>query len=259
MLIILTMIEIKNIKKYYTKKKLIGSNIVKAVDGVGFSIKKGETYGLVGESGSGKTTIGKIVIGILKPDTGNIYFKNIDIYNSKNNILKTIRTKYQIVFQNPLDSLNPKMNILSILSEGLNINRKDIDLKKEINKLLDCVELPKKTIDKYPHELSGGEKQRIAIARSISVAPEFLILDEPVSALDVSVQSQILNLLRSLQKDLGLTYLFISHDLGVIRYMSDRIGVMYKGKIIEEGRTKTIFGNPKNMYTKKLIHSIPSI
>lgn len=255
-------VKVSNLRKEYSAKK---TNIFKrkgkilAVDDVSFTINKGETYGLVGESGSGKTTTGFIVNGLVKSSRGSIEIdgKNINLlsYTRK----KELRGKMQFVFQDPYSSLNPKKRINHILEEALIIHgHRDSKLRKEkVLETLELVGLDGSYLERYPHELSGGQRQRIGIARAIILKPEFIILDEPVSALDVSVQAQILNLLKDLQKKMNLTYLFISHDLNVIHYMSDKVGVMYKGKIVEEAPAEKIFDIPLHPYTKALISCLP--
>lgn len=224
---------------------------VKAVDGVSLSIEKGEAFGLVGESGSGKTTLGKIILGLTKPDSGR---------------LSVNTEKAQVIFQDPYNSLDPKMKIFDILAEGLilKVSRgKGLgyreNLKKRVEDVLGLVKLPANALNKYPHQFSGGERQRIAIGRAVLTDPEFIVCDEPVSSLDVTVQLQILNLLKEIQKKLSITYLFISHDLRVIRYMCGRVAVMREGRIVEEGSVADIYKSPRDPYTKSLISSIIDI
>ena len=207
-----------------------------------FEIKKGETYGLVGESGSGKTTLGKLVLGIFKPDSGTI---DVSAKNA------------QVIFQDPFNSLDPKMRIKDIVAEGLVVRKSAVGGRVE--EILDLVKLPKKSATKYPYQFSGGERQRIAIARAVITRPEFIVCDEPVSSLDVTVQLQILKLLKEIQKDLAITYLFISHDLRVIKYMCNKVAVMKQGKIVEEGMTATVYSNPSISYTKLFLSSILDI
>ncbi len=223
------------------------SGVVKAVDGVTLSIEKGETFGLVGESGSGKTTLGKMILGIIKPDYGSV-------------LLNT--QKPQVIFQDPYNSLDPKMRVADIVAEGLKIepaSHAQTTIMEQVQEALELVKLPKSAKSKYPHQFSGGERQRIAIARAIITRPEFIVCDEPVSSLDVTVQLQILKLLKEVQKELGITYLFISHDLRVIKYMCARVAVMKQGKIVEEAVTEELYSNPSDPYTKLLLSSILKI
>ncbi|MEK8127906.1 dipeptide ABC transporter ATP-binding protein [Paenibacillus filicis] len=255
------LIVVDNIKKHYTQSsKLFGLNrsVVKAVDGVSFELAAGETLGLVGESGCGKSTTGRAVLYLERPTEGTTRFNGQDLSLLKAEQLRELRKDMQIVFQDPYSSLNVRMKIRDILSEpfrihGLHTGR-EIQMVKE---LLEMVGLPPASLDKYPHEFSGGQRQRIVIARAIALRPKFIVCDEPVSALDVSVQSQIVNLFGQLQKELDLTYLFISHDLSVVRHVSDRVGVMYLGKMVELGDKKTIFQKPLHPYTQALMSAIP--
>lgn len=235
---------------------------MKAVDGVTLTIAKGEAYGLVGESGSGKSTIGNMIIGLLEPSTGTISYNGKKLWRGK----KYIRPQpglMQIVFQDPQSSLDSRFRIRDIITEPVRALHKSKQKQKldrrYLTELMQRVGMHEDHLERYPHEFSGGQRQRIAIARAIITDPEFIILDEPTSALDVSVQAQILNLLKSLQKERELTYLFISHDMSVIRYMSDKIGVLYHGKLVEEGDTEKIFATPKQAYTKKLFSSLPQL
>lgn len=250
------MLEVKNLKKYFQTKK----GLLHAVDDINFKIKKGETLGLVGESGCGKSTTGRVVLRLLDATDGEIIFdgKNILKYDKKQ--MKTFRESAQIVFQDPFASLNPRMSISEIIGEPLVINKKFRDkqeLAKTVRKLMDTVGLSDRLENSYPHELDGGRRQRIGIARALALNPSFIVQDEPVSALDVSIQAQILNLMSDLQKEFQLTYLFISHDLGVIKHVSDNIAVMYLGKIVEMSDYKSIFQNPLHPYTKALLSAIP--
>ncbi|MEH6942083.1 ABC transporter ATP-binding protein [Bacillus sp. JJ722] len=256
------LLEVRNLKKYYPKKgQLFGqpSNYIKAVDEISFSINKGETLGLVGESGCGKSTTGKSVLRLIEPTDGQIILDGTDITRINGSDLRKIRKDLQMVFQDPFATLNPKHMVGDIISEPIRnyetINKRM--LRKEVLQLLDRVGLPKDAYYKYAHEFSGGQRQRIGIARALALKPKLIVADEPVSALDVSVQSQILNLLKLLQVEDQLTYLFIAHDLSVVKHMSHRIGVMYLGNIIELADSTTIYNNPLHPYTQALLSAIP--
>lgn len=257
-------IEIKNLKvEYNTKKGIFGTpQVVHAVNGVSFNIKKGEILAIAGESGCGKSTLAKAIMLLVKSSEGSIFLDDTDVLNlPKQYDLKDYYKKVQMIFQNPYSSLNPKMKIGEILREPLEINTNLS--KSEIDKIIEekilKVGLDKNCLELYPHEFSGGQRQRIAIARSLVLNPEFIIADEPVSALDVSIQAQIINLLKQLKNDFNLTFLFISHDLSVIKYLSDRIAIMYLGEIVEIGKTEEIFNNPMHPYTKALLSAVPAI
>lgn len=260
----MNLLEIKNLNvTYQTKKGLIGKiQTVHAVNNVSLDIQKGEILAIAGESGCGKSTLAKAIMKLVQSDSGEILLNRENVLNLKHNKdLKKFYQKVQMIFQNPYSSLNPKMKIGEILKEPLIINT---DLKKEeITKIVEekikKVGLDKSALNLYPHEFSGGQRQRIAIARSLILNPEFIIADEPVSALDVSIQAQIINLLKQLKEDFNLTFLFISHDLSVIKYLSDRIAIMYLGEVVEIGRTEEIFKNPKHPYTKALLSSVPEL
>ncbi len=234
-------------------------SIVKAVDEVSFSIAPGETLGLVGESGCGKSTIGRCIVRLLEPTGGNIRLMGKDVTHSAQWRLGDMRRYVQTVFQDPGASLDPRMTVRHLISEPMDVQRTGSRQfrRERVDTLLDLVGLPRTAASKFPHEFSGGQRQRIAIARALALSPKLLVLDEPVSALDVSVQSQVLNLLLDLQKELGLSYLFISHDLSVVRHMADRVAVMYLGKIVEMGESDLIYHDPRHAYTRALISAIP--
>ena len=260
----MNLIEVKNLKKYFTKKSgLIKKEIkeVKAVDDVSFYIKKGETLGLVGESGCGKSTLGRTLIRLYDVTDGEILFDGEDISKKSEKELKNFRKRTQTIFQDPYASLNPNMTVKDIIREPLDIhtNFSKDEKDKIVYEMLKKVGLNKEHATRYPHEFSGGQRQRIGIARALSVKPDFIFCDEPISALDVSIQAQIINLLEDLQKELGITYLFIAHDLSMVKHISDRVCVMYLGKVVEIGSSEDIYENPKHPYTKALLSSIPKI
>ncbi|MCL2200461.1 MAG: ATP-binding cassette domain-containing protein [Oscillospiraceae bacterium] len=250
------LLEAKNLKKYFKTKK----GWLHAVDGIDFSIKKGETLGLVGESGCGKSTTGRVVLRLLEATGGEVLFNGEDILKYNKKQLHAFRENAQIVFQDPFASLNPRMTVSEIIAEPLVINKKELsraERYQRVRNLMETVGLAERLENVYPHELDGGRRQRIGIARALSLNPSFIVQDEPVSALDVSIQAQILNLMEELQKEFGLTYLFISHDLSVIKHVSDNIAVMYLGKIVEMTDYSSIFQNPLHPYTKALLSAIP--
>lgn len=260
----MNLLEIKNLNvTYQTKKGLIGKiQTVHAVNNVSLDIQKGEILAIAGESGCGKSTLAKAIMKLVQSDSGEILLNGENVLNLKHNKdLKKFYQKVQMIFQNPYSSLNPKMKIGEILKEPLiiNTNLKKEEITKIVEEKIKKVGLDKSALNLYPHEFSGGQRQRIAIARSLILNPEFIIADEPVSALDVSIQAQIINLLKQLKEDFNLTFLFISHDLSVIKYLSDRIAIMYLGEVVEVGRTEEIFKNPKHPYTKALLSSVPEL
>lgn len=258
------LVEIKDLKKHFAIKGGIGSSkTVYAVDGVTFDIKKGETFGLVGESGCGKTTLGRTVLRLYEPTDGKIIYNGDVIFDGENPKSKPdmlpYRRKMQIIFQDPSASLNPRMTVGEIVGEALDIHGlyQGKARKGRIDELLEKVGLNTEHSNRYPHEFSGGQQQRIGIARALAVEPEFIVCDEPISALDVSIQSQVVNMLEDMQEEFGLTYLFIAHDLSVVRHISDRIGVMYLGKMVELGDGRDIYDNPIHPYTKTLLSAVP--
>lgn len=250
--------EIKNLKKYFNVGK---GKVLKAVDDVSFDIYKGETLGLVGESGCGKSTTGRTIIQLYKATSGQVFFDGEDIQSIKKNAdKKRLKKKMQMIYQDPYTSLNPRMTVLEIISEGIDNHETHLSRKKmeeKVYDLLELVGLNKTHANRYPHEFSGGQRQRLGIARALAVEPEFIIADEPISALDVSIQAQIVNLLQELQQKKGLTYLFIAHDLSMVKYISDRIAVMYLGAVIELAESENLYDNPLHPYTQALLSAIP--
>ena len=257
-------LEVRNLKKYFpiTGGFILQRKVadIKAVDNVSFFVRRGETLGLVGESGSGKTTIGRCILQLEKPTDGEVVFEGTDITQVGRDQLRTIRRRIQIIFQDPYSSLNPRMKVLDIVGEALTIhklvkNKREYRLR--VGELLQQVGLNPDMANRYPHEFSGGQRQRIGVARALAVEPEFIVADEPVSALDVSIQAQLINLLKDLQQELGLSYLMIAHDLAIVRHVSDRIAVMYLGKLMEVASWTDLYESPLHPYTKALLSAVP--
>jgi oligopeptide/dipeptide ABC transporter ATP-binding protein len=257
-------VRVETLKKYYPVYGGILKRIkgwVKAVDGISFRIRKGEVLGVVGESGCGKSTLGRAILRLVEPTEGKVFFDEIDLTALRSSELRKFRRKMQIIFQDPFSSLNPRMKVGEIIEEGLKIHRigTSSERKRKVLELLELVGLPSDSVKRYPHEFSGGQRQRICIARAIALEPEFIVADEPTSSLDLSVQAQIIKLFMDLREKFGLTYLFISHDLNLIRVISDFVLVMYLGRVFEYGRTEDILENPFHPYTKALISAVPGI
>ena len=258
------LVESRHLKKYFPVRRGVLQRVVghvKAVDDVSFQIAEGATLGLVGESGCGKTTVGRTLLRLYEPSAGRILFDGQDVTQLKGQSLRTLRSDMQIVFQDPYSSLNPRMTVKSIVEEGLVIHRLGTR-RQRLDKVKDTlakVGLDPSYINRYPHEFSGGQRQRISIARALALNPRFIVLDEPISALDVSIQSQIINLLNDLKAEFQLTYLFISHDLSVVEYISDRVAVMYLGEIVETGTSAALYARPRHPYTQALLSSVPSM
>jgi len=252
------LVEIKNLKQYFNIDK---PNMVKAVDGITFDIYKGETLGLVGESGCGKSTTGRTIIRLYNATGGEVLFNGENVHGRKSRKeLKKFNRKMQMIFQDPYASLNPRMTVADIIAEGIDIHglaKNNAERMEQVYTLLETVGLNREHANRYPHEFSGGQRQRIGIARALAVKPDFIIADEPISALDVSIQAQVVNLMKKLQEEKGLTYLFIAHDLSMVKYISDRIGVMYFGKIVELADANDLYSNPIHPYTKSLLSAIP--
>ena len=259
-----TMLKITNLTKHFPVKRGFfqrTAGYIKAVDGVDFEIEQGKTLGLVGESGCGKTTVGRLILKLLESDRGEIIYRGQDIGKFSHDDMKRLRKEMQIIFQDPFGSLNPRMTIGQSVEEGLRtLNFGDsVKRKNRVRELLEMVGINPMVIDLYPHEFSGGQRQRVGIARALSVEPELIICDEPISALDVSIQAQIINLLEDLQARMGLSYLFISHDLNVVGYISDRVAVMYLGHIMEYADTEDLFDSPLHPYTLALLSAVPGL
>ena len=249
------LLELRDVKKYFNTPK----GLLHAVDGLTFDIKKGETLGLVGESGCGKSTTGRVILRLLEATSGDIMFEGKEVNKLSSSDMIKMREEMQIIFQDPFSSLNPRMSVSDIIAEPLRIHKivPKSEIDKEVARLMEVVGLAERLANSYPHELDGGRRQRIGIARALSLKPKFIVCDEPVSALDVSIQAQILNLMQDLQEELGLTYLFITHDLSVVKHISDDIAVMYLGKLVEKASSKELFKNPMHPYTKALLSAIP--
>lgn len=251
------LLQVNDLVKYFAVEN--SDDVVKAVDGVSFNILAGETLGLVGESGCGKSTVGRCILRLIEPSSGEVFFENTDIVKVGNQQMREFRREMQIIFQDPYASLNPRLSVLSIISEPLKIHGigNKTEQKERVGELLKKVGLDPNYMYRYPHEFSGGQRQRLGIARALALNPKFIIADEPVSALDVSVQAQVVNLLQELQQEFGLTYLFISHGLAVVEHISNRIAVMYLGKIVEIAESVELYENPLHPYTQALLSAIP--
>lgn len=250
------LIEVRNLKKYFSTAK----GELHAVDDVSLKIEKGKTMGVVGESGCGKTTLGRTIIHLLESTAGEIRFEGTDVTHVKKKDLRNLREDMQIIFQDPYSSLNPRMSVEDTIREPLVLSKRfhKEEIQEQTEKLMDLVGVDRRFIQSYPHELDGGRRQRVGIARALALNPKFVVCDEPVSALDVSIQAQVLNLLQDLQDELGLTYMFVTHDLSVVRHISDDICVMYLGQLVESGPSKEMFKKPLHPYTKALLSAIPS-
>lgn len=257
-----SLLKADNLKKHFPSRRSFRGrviNFVHAVDDVSFSIQRKETLGLVGESGSGKTTLGRLILRLIEPTGGKVYFDGMDVFSLNPEELRTLRRSAQMIFQDPYGSLNPRMTVMGMLAEALAVHRlaKRRGRRERVAELLSLVGLTPEQANRYPHEFSGGQRQRIGIARALAVSPQLIVADEPVSALDISIQAQILNLLHDLQEKLGLTYLFIAHDLSVIRHISSRIAVMYLAKLMEIAPASLLFSHPLHPYTQALLSAIP--
>jgi oligopeptide/dipeptide ABC transporter ATP-binding protein len=249
------LLQVRDLKKYFK----VGRESLKAVDGISFEIGRGETLGLVGESGCGKSTAGRVLTRLYEPSGGEVLYGGKNVHEAKGDEARELNRKVQMIFQDPQASLNPRMVVGDIVAEGLDIHNlaKGEERNERVRELLEVVGLNEEHASRYPHEFSGGQRQRIGIARALAVDPEFIVADEPVSALDVSIQAQIINLMRRLQRERSLTYLFIAHDLSVVKHISDRIGVMYLGALVELAPSEELYANPKHPYTQALLSAVP--
>jgi peptide/nickel transport system ATP-binding protein len=251
-----TLLKTQELKKYFPVK----GGFLHAVDGVNLEINKRKTLGVVGESGCGKSTLGRLVLRLLEPTSGSVFFEDKDILKYSRQEMYKIRREMQIIFQDPFSSLNPRMSVFELIAEPIIMNRAYKNKKalvEKVTSLMDIVGLAERFVNTYPHEMDGGRRQRVGVARALALNPKFIVCDEPVSALDVSIQAQILNLLMDLQEEMGLTYLFITHDLSVVKHISDEIAVMYLGQCVEKANSKELFKNPMHPYTKALLEAIP--
>lgn len=254
------LIDVKNLKKYFPASE--AGKVVKAVDDISFQIYKGETLGVVGESGCGKSTTGRLVLNLIEPTEGTVTFKGQELKGMHKKELRSLRRQMQIIFQDPYASLDPRKTVFQILSEPYKIHHKEMsrdEIYDRVAKLIECVGLRPEHIQRYPHEFSGGQRQRVGIARAIALNPEFVVCDEPISALDVSIQAQVINLMQDIKKEFQLTYLFISHDLRIIKHFCDRVMVMYLGNVVELGTREAIYEKRRHPYTRALLSAIPNI
>jgi len=258
-----SLLSVKNLQKYFPIRRGIIRRVVahvKAVDDVSFEMAEGETLGLVGESGCGKTTVGRSLLRLIEPTDGAVTFDGAPVTGASRSELRNLRREMQIIFQDPYASLNPRMSVMDIVGEGLRVHglvKSGQEMEDRVRDLLEKVRLDPAYVNRYPHEFSGGQRQRIGIARAIALNPRFIVCDEAVSALDVSIQAQVINVLMDLRDEFGLAYLFVAHDLSVVRHISHRVAVMYLGKIVEMAPTKELFGNPKHPYTRALLSAVP--